>query len=88
MQMPSLVFSLLLASIYGAAFHLWQGRRARDLPVFWLAAVLGFAAGHFLGQKWGLVPWTLGQIHLVEATAGALLFLAIARLLRLEKKTA
>jgi uncharacterized membrane protein YeaQ/YmgE (transglycosylase-associated protein family) len=50
--------------------------------------VLGFAAGHFLGQKWGLVPWTLGQIHLVEATAGALLFLAIARLLRLEKKTA
>jgi hypothetical protein len=79
---PSLVMSLLLASVYAVAFHLWGGRRFRDLPIYWLAALLGFAAGHVLGQRLDLVPWTLGQIHIAEATAGAFLLLIIVRWLR------
>ena len=74
-QEPSLVLSLLLASVYAAAFHLWKGRRLRDLLFYWLASVLGFAAGHLVGEKLALVPWTLGQIHIIEATVGAFLFL-------------
>jgi len=86
-QEPTLVFSLLLASIYAAAYHLWKGRRLRDLPLYWLAAVLGFAAGHLAGVMLSLVPWTIGQIHILEATAGAFLFLTVIHLLRGEEGT-
>jgi hypothetical protein len=74
--------SLLLTSVYAVAFHLWGGRKFRDLPLYWLAAMLGFAAGHLVGQKLALVPWSLGQVQIVEATVGAFLFLIIVRWLR------
>ena len=86
-QEPSLVFSLLLASIYAAAYHLWKGRRLPDLPLYWLAAVLGFAAGNLAGKMLTLVPWTIGEIHILEATAGAFLFLILIHWLRGEKST-
>mgnify|MGYP001815865751 FL=1 len=82
---PGLIYSFLLAFIYGTAFHLWKGRRLRDLPLYWLASVLGYAAGHVLGEMLDLVPWTLGQVHIIEATAGSLLFLVIIHWLTGEK---
>jgi uncharacterized membrane protein YeaQ/YmgE (transglycosylase-associated protein family) len=81
-QLPALVFSLLLASVYGVAFFFWQGRKIGDLLVFWFTAVLGFAAGQWAGNRWDLVPFTIGEIQIVEATLGAALFLAIAKWLR------
>ena len=87
LQAPALLLSLVLASLYGALFYLWQGRRLRDMLFFWLAALVGFASGHIVGALWGFVPWTIGQVHVIEATIVAILFLMIARLLRQEKKT-
>ena len=87
LQAPALLLSLVLASLYGALFYLWQGRRLRDMLFFWLAALVGFASGHIVGALWGFVPWTIGQVHVIEATIVAILFLVIARLLRQEKKT-
>jgi ABC-type uncharacterized transport system permease subunit len=87
LQTPALLLSLVLASLYGALFYLWQGRRVRDMLFFWLAALVGFASGHLVGALWGFVPWTIGQVHVIEATIVAILFLMIARLLRQEKKT-
>ena len=86
-QSPPMVFSLLLASAYAAAFQLWQGRNLGDLLAFWLAAVLGFATGQLSGLIYGVVPWTIGQVHIVEATLGAGLALAIAKWLRHGAKT-
>ena len=86
LQAPALLLSLVLASLYGALFYLWQGRRLRDMLFFWLAALVGFASGHIVGALWGFVPWTIGQVHVIEATIVAILFLMIARLLRQEKK--
>jgi hypothetical protein len=45
---PSLVFSLLLASLYGAVFHFVWGKRWRDLALYWVVAVAGFAIGQVL----------------------------------------
>jgi hypothetical protein len=87
-QPPALIVSLVLASAYAAAFQLWQGRSVRDLIFFWLAAVVGFAAGQVVGQLLDLIPWTIGQVHIVEATLLAFLFLIIARWLTQEKKEA
>jgi hypothetical protein len=86
LQMPALLLSLVLASLYAALFFLWQGRRLRDLVFFWLAALVGFASGHLVGTLWGFVPWTIGQVHILEATFVAILFLVIARWLGQEKK--
>jgi len=84
--MPALLLSLVLASVYATVFYLWQGRRLRDLLFFWLASVIGFASGHLVGVIWDFVPWTIGQVHIIEGTIVALLFLLIARWLRQEKK--
>ncbi|MGD2206824.1 MAG: hypothetical protein PVH17_08605 [Anaerolineae bacterium] len=86
-QTPMLVLSLLLASAYAVAFHLWIGRRWRDLLFFWLAAMVGFATGQVAGQMLEIIPWTIGQVHVVEATLVVFLFLALARWLMREKET-
>jgi hypothetical protein len=85
-QTPALILSLLLASVYAALFYLWQGRGLRDLLFFWLASLVGFASGQVVGQMLGILPWTIGQVHVIEGTVLALLFLFIARWLRQEKK--
>ncbi len=79
MQTPGLVFSAVVASVYAVAFHLWKGRTLRDLLFFWLAAVVGFAAGQIAASLLSITPWTIGQVHIVEASAIALLFLILAR---------
>jgi hypothetical protein len=85
-QLPGLLLSLLLASIYAVVFYLFLGRRPRDLLFFWLAAVVGFASGHLVGQVWDFIPWTLGQVHIIEASVLAIVFLLLARWLGQEKK--
>lgn len=87
LQAPALLLSLALASLYGALFYLWLGRNLREMLFFWLAALVGFATGHIVGALWGFVPWTIGQVHIIEATIVAILFLMMARFLRQEKKS-
>jgi hypothetical protein len=76
---PVFLFSLLLASAYAAAFHLWQGRTWRQLLVFWLASIAGFALGHFVGRTTEALPLALGSWRIVEGTLGSLLLLFLAR---------
>jgi hypothetical protein len=87
LQTPALVASLGLSSAYALAFYLWQGRRLRDLLLFWLASVIGFAAGQLAGQILNILPWAIGQVRIVEATLFAVLFLVMARWLTQEKST-
>ena len=81
-QTPALLLSLVLASAYATAFSLWQARGLGDLLVYWLAALLGFAAGHLVGSIWSPISWTIGEVHVIEATIGAGLFLFAAKLLK------
>jgi hypothetical protein len=86
-QTPALVLSILLATTYAVLFYLLQGRGCRDLVLFWLASAVGFASGQLIGTRLNLIPWAIGQVHIVEATLVAFLFLVIARWIRQEKKT-
>jgi len=87
LQPPGLILSVVLASAYAVGFYLWRGRRLRDLLLFWLAAVVGFASGQIAGQMLNTIPWTIGQVHAIEATLVAFIFLFIAAWLRQEEKT-
>ncbi len=78
---PSIIFSFILATLYGAAFHLVSGGDARRLALFLLAAWLGFGLGHALGELFDLTLLDIGSLHMLSATVGAWLALVVARLL-------
>ena len=78
-QIPALLMSLVLATLYGVVFYLILGRRLRDLWFFWLAALVGFVSGQLVGNLLDIVPLTVGQVHIIEASAVSLIFLILAR---------
>lgn len=74
-----LVLGFLLASAYGALFHLIFGGPIRRILVYLAAAWLGFLIGQFLGDFLNFELLKLGKIHLVSASVGAWLLLLAAR---------
>ncbi len=79
---PSLVFSVLLASLYGAVFHFIWGKRWRDLALYWGAASVGFGMGQAIFSLLGFSVYMIGQVRVVESTAVSWGCLFIARWLK------
>jgi hypothetical protein len=79
---PALLLSFLMAGIYGALFHLWRGRTFRELPFYLLVAAIGYGLGHLAGQAIGQDLFTIGPLHVIEATLGSWIFLFVARWLK------
>lgn len=73
-----IILGFLLATAYGAAFHFIMGGPARRVVVFVLAAWIGFAAGHFLGDMINLELFNLGALHLLSASLGAWIALIVS----------
>lgn len=70
-----LVLGFLLATIYGAAFHLVFGGPIKRIPLYLLAAWFGFFVGQFVGDFLNIEILKLGKIHLLSASVGAWLML-------------
>jgi uncharacterized membrane protein YeaQ/YmgE (transglycosylase-associated protein family) len=66
-----MILGFLLATAYGAGFHLIMGGPARRVLLYVLAAWVGFAIGHFLGDFLNLQLFRLGALHLFSASLGA-----------------
>ena len=79
---PAFLLSALIASVYGALFHLWRGRTFRELPLYLIASGLGFALGQLAGNLFGLDIFTIGPVHIIEASLGSWAMLFIARWLK------
>ena len=75
MTIPSLVFALLIASLYGALYHLIRGGGLGRLLLFLIFGWTGFAVGHLVGiwQGWVLIP--VGELNLGMSTLGSIVFL-------------
>lgn len=78
---PGLVFAFVMATLYGALFHLILGGDARRLALFLLAGWLGFAIGHISGLIFGIELFSLGGLRIFPATVGALMSLFAVRAL-------
>jgi hypothetical protein len=78
---PAVTFAFILATIYGATFHLIVGGDVRRLALYLLAGWLGFAVGDFGGKLLAVELFKIGQIHTLSATVGAWTALIAARLL-------
>ena len=74
---PWLVLAALLSTAYGALFHLWRGGNVRRLWLFLIAAWIGFGLGQVAGMLVGWNEAMLGEVHLLEATAGSWLALLV-----------
>lgn len=66
-----LVLGFLLATAYGSGFHLLLGGPTRKIVLFVLAAWVGFALGHFVGDLLDIELFKLGTVHLFAASLGA-----------------
>ncbi len=79
---PRLLLSFLMAGMYGALFHVWRGRSFRELPLYLIAALLGFVLGDLAGDAIGLDIFMIGPTHIIEASLGSWGMLFIARWLK------
>ncbi len=75
MTLPSLLFAVLIASLYGAVYHLIRDGGPGQLLIYLLMAWAGFAVGHLLGVWRGWILLPVGPLNLGMATLGSLLVL-------------
>lgn len=79
---PSLVFSVSLASLYGAIFHFIWGKKWRDLALYWAAAIVGFGIGQAIFGLLNFSVYMIGEVRIVESTILSWGCLFIARWLK------
>ena len=76
-----IVLGFLLATAYGAGFHLLLGGSLGKIILYLLAAWIGFALGHFVGDFLDMELLKLGAVHLFTASIGAWIALIASRFL-------
>ena len=74
-----MILGFLLATAYGAAFHIIMGGPARQIILYVAAAWIGFAIGQLIGDWLDINVLNLGAIHLFAASLGAWIALLAAR---------
>lgn len=77
MTLPTLLFALLVALLYGALYHLLRGGGFWRLLLYLGLSILGFVAGHLVGlwRGWAFLP--LGSLNLGMSSIGSILILVI-----------
>jgi len=75
MTIPTLLFALLIALLYGAIYHLIRGGGFWRLILYFVLSTLGFAAGHLVGVwgAWNFLP--LGSLNLGTSSIGSIIVL-------------
>lgn len=75
---PPLILSLLIASLYGCAFHGFFGRRLWQWPLFWGTSVLGFFLGYLIGIAFEVTWFEVGTVPLFSASLGAVVLIGLS----------
>ena len=77
MTLPSLLFALLLALLYGAFYHLIRGGGFWRLLLYFVLSIVGFAMGHLMGLWRGWIFIPLGSLNIGLSSVGSILILVI-----------
>ena len=77
MTLPTLLFALLIAVLYGAFYHLVRGGSVWRLLMFLVLSVAGFAAGHLIGLWRGWILFPIGSVNLGLSSIGSFLMLIL-----------
>jgi hypothetical protein len=73
MPIPTIVFGVLLSTLYGAAYHLIRGGSLRRLLFFLVLAWAGFWLGDLLGWY---MRWNFASAGVLNAGMGTVLSVA------------
>jgi len=87
MTLPTMLFALIVALLYGALYHLLRGGGFWRLILYLGLSVLGFVIGHLIGlwRGWTFAP--LGSLNLGVSSIGSFVILVIGDWLsRIEAK--
>jgi uncharacterized membrane protein YjjB (DUF3815 family) len=76
---PGYAVAFVLATVYGAGFHLVFGGPLRKLVFYLFASWLGFAVGHWCGVILGIRLLAIGPVHTFSASLGSWLALFLSR---------
>jgi hypothetical protein len=77
MTAPALFYSFLLATFWGAAFHLWKGGSGGRLLFLLVLSWVGFYLGHRAGTFWNIQFLMIGPIQGGFGSLGSLLLLVL-----------
>ncbi len=77
MPFPSFLLGFVIASLYGAVFHLLRGGGPGRIFFYLLLAWIGFFSGHFIAAWGGWILLPIGPLNAGIGTLGALIFLII-----------
>jgi hypothetical protein len=72
MTFPALVFSFFIAALFGSLLHLWRGGSLVRLLLYLSLSLVGFFAGHFLGNAFSIRFIPVGTINLGMGVLGSL----------------
>ena len=75
---PAWVLAVILAAINVCVFHVAMAQEGHSLYFFVPFGMLGFAAGNLLAWLVGSPLPMLGDLHVIEASAGAWVALLLA----------
>lgn len=78
LNVPSILFALLIALALGALYHLVRGGGPGHLLAYLFAGMVGFAAGNLLKIWRGWALFKFGPVDLGLGLAGALVCLVLA----------
>ena len=80
---PAFVLSVLVASLYAVLFHLLWGKRAIQLLLYWVIALVGFQVGQWVARLFSWRVLMIGDVHLLEGSLASVLALQIAKRLKM-----
>ncbi len=74
---PAYIYSFLLATLLGSAFHFWKGGGGARLLLALILSWVGFFLGHWLGRSWGIDFLMIGPVRAGFGALGSILLLII-----------
>ena len=75
MTLPTIIFGLVVAMLYGALYHFIRDGGGWRLLLFFGLSILGFAFGQLIGMWQGWAFLMLGSLNLGMGSVGSLLVL-------------
>lgn len=87
MNLTTLVFGGLIATLYGALFHLVRGGGLGRLLVYIILSWIGFWAGQFLAEQQNWDLFNVGNLHIGAATISSLVVMFLGHWVFLGRRT-
>ena len=79
MTTPAYLIAIIIATLYGALFHLFKGANASRLLLYLVSSWMGFIIGHNVSPVVGASIYSIGPLNAGMASIGSGLALVLAR---------